>query len=91
MFHILAVFRLIYKFRALKMVHLFAVRFFEKKDNLRLISIFVQVPVLRVYGATQNGQKACIHIHRVYPYLCIPVNEIPGGTILLIFDYSFLY
>ncbi|XP_063681020.1 DNA polymerase zeta catalytic subunit-like isoform X2 [Bolinopsis microptera] len=41
-----------------------------------------RVPVLRVYGATQIGQKACIHIHRVYPYLCIPVHEIPGGGVV---------
>ncbi|CAG7818999.1 unnamed protein product [Allacma fusca] len=29
------------------------------------------VPVLRIFGATAGGQKACAHIHGVFPYLYI--------------------
>lgn len=31
----------------------------------------LSVPVIRVYGATETGQKVCAHIHGVFPYLYI--------------------
>ena len=37
-----------------------------------------KVPILRVYGATQVGQKACIHIHGVFPYLMFPYKDVIG-------------
>jgi DNA polymerase zeta len=30
-----------------------------------------QVPVVRVFGATETGQKICLHIHGAFPYLYI--------------------
>ncbi|KAL6590248.1 putative dna polymerase zeta catalytic subunit protein [Neocallimastix sp. 'constans'] len=29
------------------------------------------VPILRIFGVTKFGQKCCLHIHQVYPYLYI--------------------
>ena len=40
-----------------------------------------QVPVTRLFGVTPGGQKACMHVHRVFPYLLVPVAaaDVGGG------------
>ncbi|KAG0265703.1 DNA polymerase zeta, partial [Linnemannia exigua] len=30
-----------------------------------------KVPVIRIYGANEAGQKTCVHIHQVYPYFYV--------------------
>ena len=37
-------------------------------------SEIVKVPVLTIFGATPAGQKACMHVHGVFPYLYIPYD-----------------
>lgn len=40
-------------------------------------STLPHVPVIRVFGATETGQKVCAHIHGAFPYLYVPYTESP--------------
>ncbi|XP_059610831.1 DNA polymerase zeta catalytic subunit [Phlebotomus argentipes] len=35
----------------------------------------VQVPTVRIFGSTADGEKVCAHVHGVFPYLYIPMDE----------------
>ncbi|KAG0330369.1 DNA polymerase zeta [Dissophora globulifera] len=32
----------------------------------------LKVPVVRLYGSNEAGQKTCLHIHKAYPYFYVP-------------------
>lgn len=34
-----------------------------------------KVPIIRIFGESSVGKKACVHIHQVYPYFFV---EYPG-------------
>ncbi|KAJ1311572.1 hypothetical protein OPQ81_010055 [Rhizoctonia solani] len=39
-------------------------------DNTR----FSRCPVIRIFGISSTGEKACVHVHQVYPYFYISYN-----------------
>lgn len=35
------------------------------------------MPILRIFGIESGGKKCCVHIHRIYPYLCVKFESNP--------------
>lgn len=34
-------------------------------------TVLPKVPVIRIYGESSAGEKACVHVHQVYPYFFV--------------------
>ena len=34
-----------------------------------------RLPVIRVFGSTVSGQRACLHLHGIFPYIYVPMPE----------------
>ena len=34
------------------------------------------VPIIRIFGATETGQKVCAHIHGAFPYLFVEYSGV---------------
>lgn len=43
----------------------------QRRAGLGVKQQIPKVPVIRVFGATETGQKVCAHIHGAFPYLFI--------------------
>jgi DNA polymerase zeta len=44
-----------------------------------------RIPIIRVFGSTETGQKVCAHIHGAYPYLYIEyTGSLTSGEGMLI-------
>ncbi|XP_057670686.1 DNA polymerase zeta catalytic subunit isoform X2 [Diorhabda carinulata] len=42
-----------------------------------------QVPVLRLFGSVPTGEKICVHIHGVFPYIYIPYDGVQDANMFM--------
>lgn len=66
----------------------------NKKFDFVEVSIDTPLPVVRIYGSTEYGQKICVNIHGAFPYFYFRPHDMSIFSTFEIverFDYIYEY
>ena len=64
----------------------FDAKIFDDNEKEQQV-VQAKVPIIRVFGATETGQKVCAHVHGAFPYLFVRYDgrlDVKNGEIHLV-------